>query len=51
VSLGRFQHFISTNFTKLCADHDGANQVLFTLTTNNLGKVEILAQARDGRPG
>lgn len=47
VSQDRFQRFIASNFHHICAEHGGA-QVLFTLQTNDLGKVEILAQA-EGR--
>ncbi len=49
VSQERFQRFVATNFQKICADHGGA-QVLFTLQSNDVGKVEILAQAAGGGP-
>ncbi len=44
VSPRRFHHFVAANFRQICTDYGGA-QVLFTLKTNELGKVEILAQA------
>ncbi|MEN8257287.1 MAG: ATPase, T2SS/T4P/T4SS family [Thermodesulfobacteriota bacterium] len=42
-----FSHFISTHFQKFCSEHQ-CSKVLFTLLHNELGKVEIRAQA-EGR--
>jgi DNA repair ATPase RecN len=50
VSQERFQGFIAANFHKIITEQ-GGDQVLFTLQTNDLGQVEILAQAAGGGQG
>ncbi len=47
VSKEQFRAFIINNFKKIRAEH-GGDQILFTLKTNDTGKVEILAQAHGG---
>ncbi len=47
VNMEDFSSFISSRFEKFCSQHH-CNKVLFTLLRNELGEVEILAQA-EGR--